>query len=240
MLRHADRFQYFSQGIIYDIWGAGTKPLEQESSEHRIQAPLLAINSEAFTYWPKNYELVESLVQEAQAEPGPAPSWMMTVRGTVHISQSDFTLLYPHICSLFLKAVADPQRAIDLNINASLEFLSHVLPERMAQVSRAYRNEDLLKSHPRPLESISEAELHRPSDKWVGARIRIQHETVFRISPKLFRKIKRHRAEQNGEAHDTYAEIWLHAKPSVKSIAEYMHAISGNPKRKAELFDRCP
>lgn len=27
----------------------------------------------------------------------------MTLRGTVHVSQSDFSLLYPHVCSLALK-----------------------------------------------------------------------------------------------------------------------------------------
>ncbi|KAK1076095.1 hypothetical protein LTR48_009171, partial [Friedmanniomyces endolithicus] len=124
MLRHTDRFTWISQGIIYDIWGAGTRPLEQETQDHRISKPLLAINSEAFTYWPSNYELVKSLIIEAEEDPQASPAWLMTLRGTVHISQSDFSLLYPNICSLFLKMVANPRRALDLNINASLEFLA--------------------------------------------------------------------------------------------------------------------
>jgi len=128
MLRHDDRFNYIGQGIIYDIWGAGTTPAEEEAPHHRIHAPLLAVNSEAFTYWRENFELVESLIKEAQAEPSPSPSWLLTLRGTVHVSQSDFSLLYDHVCSIFLKMVANPRRALDLNINASLEFLSHVPP----------------------------------------------------------------------------------------------------------------
>lgn len=36
MLRHDDRFHYLSQGIIYDIWGAGTRPPEEEAPNHRM------------------------------------------------------------------------------------------------------------------------------------------------------------------------------------------------------------
>jgi platelet-activating factor acetylhydrolase len=232
MLRHEDRFHYFSQGIIYDIWGAGTRPPEEKAPEHRLRAPLLAINSEAFTYWKSNFELVESLVDEAQSNPDPSPSWMMTVRGTIHISQSDFTLLYPHVCSLFLKAVANPQRAIDLNINASLEFLHRVLPADMAQASRSARNEELLNKDVSPLHEIPTSELHRPKDKWVGARIRIPHEYLYRISPKLFRKVKRYKAERNGEQDETGAEIWLHSKPSAEIISKHLYRTSSDSRTK--------
>ena len=87
MLRDTERFPYYTQGIIYDIWGAGTRPPSEERPDHRIKVPLLAINSEAFTYWPTNFEKVDELIQEAHAGPQEAPAWLMTVRGTVHVSQ---------------------------------------------------------------------------------------------------------------------------------------------------------
>ena len=52
ILRHSDRFSWVSQGIIYDIWGMGVKnPMEG----HHINAPILGINSEAFSYWDDNF-----------------------------------------------------------------------------------------------------------------------------------------------------------------------------------------
>ena len=97
--------------------------------------------------------------------------------------------------------------------------------------------ESLLESDPMPLKSIPQAQLHRPKDKWVGARIRIPHEAVFRISPKLFRKLKRQQAERKGEQVETGAEIWLHAKPSAESIAQHLHRTSGDRQKKGEQFD---
>lgn len=72
MLRNGDRFPYISQGIIYDVWGAAVR---QSTEESKIQVPVLAINSEAFTYWPSNFDFVKSLVKEVQDEPGPCPAW---------------------------------------------------------------------------------------------------------------------------------------------------------------------
>jgi platelet-activating factor acetylhydrolase len=57
-------------------------------------------------------------------------AWLMTVRGSVHISQSDFSILYPWIASVLLKMTVNPRRAIDLNLNASLEFLKQVMVGR--------------------------------------------------------------------------------------------------------------
>lgn len=65
-------------------------------------------------YWQKNFDAVMSLMKEAN-ESG-APAYLLTVRGSVHISQSDFSLLYGGITNFLLKATVHPQRAIDLNI----------------------------------------------------------------------------------------------------------------------------
>jgi platelet-activating factor acetylhydrolase len=127
VLRHKHRFQYIGQGIIYDIWGAAIQAPEDEP-DHRISTPLLGINSEAFMYWPDNFESVMALCREVKEQDQLA--WLMTVRGSVHISQSDFSILYPWISSVLLKMTVNPRRAIDLNLNASLEFLKQVMVSR--------------------------------------------------------------------------------------------------------------
>ncbi|KAF2162210.1 hypothetical protein M409DRAFT_27217 [Zasmidium cellare ATCC 36951] len=236
MLRHTDRFNYISQGIIYDIWGAGTRP--RGETDHIISAPIIAINSEAFTYWPSNFELVASLVEEAQSEPDPCPSWLMTLRGTVHVSQSDFSLLYPNVCSFFLKMVANPRRALDLNINASLEFLSHTLPADLAQVNRAYKNENLLEAKLSPLERIPSAAMHKPKEKYMAMRLQIKHEWLYRLSPRIFRQFKRWEMKRKGHPEPAASEeIWLHTKPTLSSIEEYLERTPGRDPHKKEDFD---
>lgn len=236
VLRSHGRFDYVSQGIIYDIWGAGTRPADDDRPEHRISAPILAINSEAFTYWPSNFELVESVIKEAQTEPIPSPSWLMTLRGTVHISQSDFSLLYPNICSLFLKMVANPRRALDLNVNASLEFLDQTLPRELAQVNRAYKNEGLLEAELSPLERIPSSEMHKPKDeKYIAAKLHIQHEWIYRISPKAFRQLKRVKNHSKGKEPTASDEVWLHMKPSQDSMEEYLRRTTGRSPSDAKL-----
>lgn len=237
MLRMGKRFHYLSQGIIYDIWGAGTKPLEKEDPGNLIRTPILAINSEAFTYWPKNYELVNAVIGEAQNSPEPAPSWLMTVRGTIHVSQSDFPLIWPHICSIVLKNIANPKRALDININASLEFLGSVMPADMAQVNRGYKNEGLLESDLSPLEKIPSSQLHRPKDEWVAARLRINHEWMYRISPSLFRSLTRRKARKEGREGETGAEIWLHAKPGPEAIADHLRRNLDRSDEKRDQFE---
>jgi len=245
MLRDTERFPYYAQGIIYDIWGAGTRPPSEERPDHRIKVPLLAINSEAFTYWPTNFEKVDELVNEAQAGPNEAPAWLMTVRGTVHVSQvylsaylhsdngdntdtssqSDFPLLYPNLCSLFLKAVASPRRALDINVNATLEFLSLVMPSDLTRGFLHFDNEGLLEHELSLLDRIPSSQLLRPDNKWVAARLKIRHEWAYRISPKLFRKLKRARAERKGVVDHTGNEVWLHAKPPKDLIVEHRNRV---------------
>lgn len=115
VLRHKSRFQHVGQGIIYDIWAVAIQPPEDQP-DHHIRAPLLGINSEAFMYWPDNFEAVISLCWEVKEQDQLA--WLMTVRGSVPVSQSDFSLLYPRITSLLLKMTVNSRRVIDLNINA--------------------------------------------------------------------------------------------------------------------------
>jgi platelet-activating factor acetylhydrolase len=233
MLRTCDRYDYISQGIIYDIWGAAVHPSEDAD---KIRVPLLAINSEAFTYWPSNFELVESLVREAQDGPDPCPAWSMTIRGTVHITQSDFSILYPILCSLFLKEVANPRRALDLNINATLEFLGHVLPSSMSQVSRAYRNENLLASDISPLDRIPSAQLRRPDTEHIALTLGKgkRRQQSSRMSPKLFQKLNRVRSDAKGKEPEPGDEIWLHIKPTAESIERHFKAVESRQDAQQE------
>lgn len=56
-----------------------------------------------------------SLMHEA-SEHG-TPAYLLTVRGSVHINQSDFSIMFSHLTSFFMKATVHPERAIDLNIS---------------------------------------------------------------------------------------------------------------------------
>ena len=193
---------------------SGTRP--STSKDEQINAPILAINSEAFTYWPSNFDLVKSLIEEAH----PAPAWLMTVRGTIHVSQSDFSILYPNVCSLFLKATADPERALDINVNASLEFLKMVMPSIPEGIKEAFPNEKLLLNQTHTLDDIPAIQIHRPKDeKWIAARLRIPHEFTWRVAPGLARKMARKKVIEGGGSLDD--EVWIHGKPDDETIDRY-------------------
>ncbi|CZS95064.1 related to acetylhydrolase [Rhynchosporium graminicola] len=229
VLRHKDRFKFVGQGIIYDIWGAAIQAPGDES-RHRIDTPLLAINSEAFMYWPDNFSAVMSLCREAKKHD--ALVWMMTVRGSVHISQSDFSLLYPRIASLFLKMTINPRRAIDLNINASLEFLRKVMPDRVSKMNRG-TNEHLLEVS--MLDSLPEE--HRPDEKWMAMRLRIPHELRIRLRPQWVRRYDRKRRKDSVagdlprdplgnvleglEDLKLGEEIWMHVAPTKEELGKH-------------------
>jgi platelet-activating factor acetylhydrolase len=230
VLRHQDdRFRNIGQGIIYDIWGAAIQPPESEPG-HRIRAPLLGINSEAFMYWPDNFKSVMTLCKETK-EQG-CLCWLMTVRGSVHVSQSDFSLLYPTIASLLLKMTVNPRRAIDLNINASLEFLKLVMPARISAMNRG-TNEHLLEVS--TLDKLPEE--HRPNDNWIAVRLRIPHELRIRLTPawvrrhtrKKMQKEKRKTLPKDPLGHELEGleelavgeEVWMHVAPTVEELEEY-------------------
>jgi platelet-activating factor acetylhydrolase len=235
VLRHQDRFKYIGQGIIYDIWGAAIQPPEDQP-EHRICAPLLGINSEAFMYWSDNFKSVMSLCKEAKDQG--ALVWLMTVRGSVHISQSDFSLLYPRLSSLLLKMTVNPRRAIDLSINASLEFLKQVMPARISAMNRG-TNEQLLEIS--ALESLPED--HKPSQKYTAMRLHIPHEMQIRLTPLWARKYARNKKKQaenlarptdpSGkvlealEDFEVGEEVWMHVAPTKDELRRHGMSMRG-------------
>lgn len=221
MLRHHDRFKWVTQGIIYDIWGAGTRSPEHVDPKNRNHGPLLAIDSEAFTYWPENFDFVRSVVEEAKEA---SPAWLLTVRGTVHLSQSDFSIVYPHITSIFLKATANPQRALDLNINASLEFLKAVRPQMPSEFTDAFPNEQILNQSAATLDDIPISQLHRPKEKFTASRLRIQHEWLYRMLPPLAKRVAVKKARKEGV--DAHKEVWVHSKPTEDQIQQYRERLA--------------
>jgi len=226
MLRHVDRFHYFTQGIILDIWGAGAKPTETEAMRHRLRMPIIAINSEAFAYWPSNFDFVRKLTSEAN----PAPTWLTTIRGSVHVSASDFVILYPHVCSFFLKTTVNPRRGIDLHINMALEFLKLIQPELTAHIAHAFPDENLLTGPATMLDQIPTNQKHMPSnEKYTAARLRIDHEWMWRLVPSLDKKIRAKKAQKQNNDSDgdgrfpaDATEVWVHNKPDEGEIQKFL------------------
>lgn len=221
IMRSRDRFPWVSQGIIYDIWGAGIKVPPQDGGS-RINLPLLAINSEAFSYWNQNFELVKDLVQET-LDSG-SISWLLTVRGTVHVNQSDFSIVFPKVCEVVLKMTADPQRALDLNINASLEFLGLTLPSHLARFTLGAQKEHILESTVVPLKQIPKSELHRPREQWLAARLSIRHELSYHFNPvRRFKRQREHREMRDRVRRGEVAphEIWMHVAPPDTTLEKH-------------------
>ena len=245
VLRSGDRFNFIRQGIIYDIWGAAVNPPADEP-QHRIHTPLLGINSEAFMYWASNFDAALSLVKEAASnQPEPPPhyppeivhppalnsklSWLLTIRGTVHISQSDFPILYPRLCSSLLKVTADPKRALDLNIDASLEFLRFTMPSHLVWATRAVRAEaqneklDGDGSGAGVLDTpvLNEGDIpheRRPDDKFLALRLKIPNEFYNRlIYPRPIRNALDEWRRSKGKV-TLEDEVWMHFKPAEEEL----------------------
>ncbi|SCZ91003.1 BZ3500_MvSof-1268-A1-R1_Chr1-3g02466 [Microbotryum saponariae] len=87
-------------------------------SANEIDVPLLNISSEAFTMWQDQYELVRAIVENVQA-----PSWLMTLVGTIHPSLSDFPLLFPRVAK-FIGARIDAKEGMSKFVEVSEEFFS--------------------------------------------------------------------------------------------------------------------
>ena len=205
ILRLKDRFSWIGQGVLLDPWG----PATPESSS-RVSKPLLSIGSEAFMHWKENFDRVHDICQEAGREG--APAWMLTIRGSTHLSQTDLAMLYPNWMSLFMKTIVSPRRALSLTVTTTLEFLRIAGP----RVSQGYQvhwaNERLLEQGGVSSEDISLE--HRPDEKWIAARLKIDHEFSLRMSRWL--RWSRSRSDNPPGALKSLApgsEVWVHHTP---------------------------
>jgi platelet-activating factor acetylhydrolase len=110
-----------------------------------------------------------------------------------------------------MKMTIDPVRAIDLNIDASLDFLSRVMPERIRNDQPFMRTVgqkrllDLGVIHNVPEE-------HQPDPKYTAVKLKVKHEARKRLVPGS-RKKYWERLEKSRE------EAWLHLSPDCAKIA---------------------
>jgi hypothetical protein len=102
-------------------------------------------------------------------------------------------------------------RAIDLNIDASLDFLPRALPLEHMPFHRLKREKDLL-----DLPCLEEMPTeHQPAKKWMAVRLRIE-----RVKGGRTRYWKKMIAAGEEEA-------WLHVKPSETEMEQYKHGHAG-------------
>lgn len=202
MLR-SRQYGYLTQGIVYDIWGM---PVLPATEENHINVPLLGINSEAFMYWDANFNVAKSVTKESRETGNQA--WLLTCRGTVHIAQSDFCILYPRVAKNVMKMTMSPIRAIDVNMDASLDFLDRTLhldgekPEQQA-FRRNLPAKKLL-----DIDLVGEMPTeHKPKPRWTAMRLRVKHEGRKRLKPhsqqRYWEKLKKMGEE----------EVWVHLAP---------------------------
>lgn len=86
--------------------------------------PALYIVSEQYLKWSENYRALPPLVNESRSSSFFAKIFYM--KGSAHISQSDFQLLFPNLCRRYLHARVDADKVMDVNVRAGIEFLRTV------------------------------------------------------------------------------------------------------------------
>lgn len=229
ILRLNDRFTWVGQGILLDAWGPAT-PDVPPGSEQTISKPLLSIGSEAFMHWQENFDKVTSICNEASQ--GNNLCWMLTVRGTTHLSQADFAVLYPRWMSLFLKTLVNPFRGIYLTIAPTLEFLKVVLPpaQTTSYDTSGWVDDGLLRNSS-PMREVPVE--HRPHDKHIATKLKIDHEPTLRL--KRWWNMKWHARGRGTVPEDVPTdnagrplyglktwgpgeEVWVHMCPTKKDI----------------------
>jgi platelet-activating factor acetylhydrolase len=209
----SDKLSWVTQGILLDPWGPATPECTEQKSVHK---PVLSIGSEAFMHWAENFECVEQVCNEAR-EAGTL-SWMTTIRGSTHLSQTDFAVLYPNWMSLLIKTIVDPERAIYLTVNSALEFLKLTLPATQTRFAGAWADEQLLSRADSETKVVSD---HRPDDKWVAARLKIPNEFSMRLRSML--RWNASLASPKALVNQGVGNgMWCHQSPGRDSVERYM------------------
>lgn len=213
--REAERFPWVGQGILLDAWGPAT-PVIDEKRKNQVQRPILAIGSEAFMHWQDNFERMVEIGNETRGNG--FPSWMMTIKGSTHLSQTDFAVLYPRWISWLGKTLVNPRRAIYLTINSSLKFLRRTLPKNQA-VGNLWPDEGILDTTPLGTHNFVLAD-YRPQDKWVAARLKVPNELRLRVTNWFRGNPQSAPKDANGKplvgviTRDLGDEVWMHIRPS--------------------------
>ncbi|KAH8682269.1 phospholipase A2 [Xylariales sp. PMI_506] len=214
--REDARFPWVGQAITLDAWGPAI-PKSPDGATIHVRKPLLAIGSEAFMHWPENFEAVVDVCRDTRDNG--APCWMMTIKGSTHLSQTDFAVLYPRWMSWFAKNMVNPRRAVLLTTNASFEFLKKVLPVGHTQ-GNIWMDEGILGTETLSLEDSLPSE-NKPDNKWIAARLRIPNEFRLRVLS-WFRRTKAHPdvpRDATGKPLVSIVtrplgdEVWMHISP---------------------------
>ncbi|KAB5549863.1 platelet-activating factor acetylhydrolase [Coniochaeta sp. 2T2.1] len=223
VIRLGDRFPWIGQGVLLDAWGPGVP----ENTGQRIRKPILSIGSEAFMHWQENFDRVENICREGLDQG--VLCWQMTIRGSTHLSQTDFAVLYPNWMALLAKTLVNPRRALFLTVTMILEFLQYTLPaEHRTRLETAWPNEHILET---PSSDTKITFDHRPDDKWIAARLKIESEFSLRLSYWVrWRRRWRARRQARRAVPITSAagaplgglitwdsEIWMHLRPEIDS-----------------------
>lgn len=220
------KFPWVGQAVLLDAWGILLNT--GEDMEQQIRKPILSIGSEAFMHWQENYERVEEICREGRDQG--ALCWQMTIRGSTHLSQTDFAVLYPNWMALLVKTLVNPRRALFLTVESILEFLRFTLPaQQRSRFETAWPNEHLLEL------PITDKEIpfdHRPDDRWIAARLKIEREFSLRLSYWVrWRRRRRARRQARktipmstaaplGGLIDWDSEIWMHVRPQIEPSSE--------------------
>ncbi|KAK4176118.1 putative acetylhydrolase [Triangularia setosa] len=225
----SEPLDWLSQGILLDAWG----PATPESTEReRLRKPILSIGSEAFMHWTENFERVEQICHEARD--GGVPCWMTTIRGSTHLSQTDFAVLYPNWMSVLMKTIVNPKRAIYLTVHSALEFLKITLPPQQTRFKKSWVDDQLLiKADPGVEVKLD----NRPNDKWVAARLKIPHEFRLRlkstVKPKKGSSVPRDASGKPLKGLLSWGvgqEIWCHQRPDQDILNRYMEENGWSPQ----------
>ncbi|CAH7688559.1 platelet-activating factor acetylhydrolase, isoform II-domain-containing protein [Phakopsora pachyrhizi] len=105
--------------IAYDPW---IETLEYwPSSAPKLledpELPILVVNSPGFSYWPSHFNALLSIIQKSKQ------AWIITVGGIIHTSFSDLPILLNKVLKLIGKLKLDSQKALELIIGATIEFV---------------------------------------------------------------------------------------------------------------------
>jgi platelet-activating factor acetylhydrolase len=217
--RENDRYPWVGQGILLDAWGPAVPQVQDMTS--CIMKPLLAIGSEAFMHWPENFDAVSNICKETRN--AGVPCWMMTVKGSTHLSQTDFAVLYSRWMSWFAKNVINPRRAILLTVNPSLEFLKKVLPKEQT-FGNSWIDEHVLDTQSLSLKDSLPGD-HKPEEKWIAARLRIPNEFRLRIMS-WFQRTPKTKVPTDASGKPLAGiitrqlgdEVWMHVSPKEEDM----------------------
>lgn len=232
-LRTPGRFKWVTQGVIYDIWGAPLSDIQPPTdlppeaydlaleTDTPFPRPLLGISSEAFMFWERNFNIASRIIHGTH-KLNNTPNWLLTVKGSIHVSQSDFSILYPKICTLVMKMTVNPKRAIDINVGATLEFLKRVdVADRTKIIQRTMRDEGFL-----DVPVTKEMPCDRsPAQKWTAVRLKIPHEFRSRVLPSVERKVRRAVPHSKSSklrcGADPGNEVWVHSNTTDEELEEW-------------------